>query len=152
MAMKEVELRSGTSEPTVLQTKPQKFHWALTALGIATILGLCYWGELVLAVMMLSVLLAFILAPLVDLLMRFHIPRGVAAFLSVLILLALVAGAVYYLSNQAFSFFQDLTQDTGKIRGEIVRFLQKAENIGQVAGKEQSTKACADDQSKATQG
>jgi predicted PurR-regulated permease PerM len=66
--------------------------------------------------------------------MRFHLPRGVAAFVSVLILLALAGGAVFYLSNQAFSFFQDLTQDTGKIRGEVVRFLQKAENLGRAAG------------------
>lgn len=87
---------------------------------------------------MLSVLLAFILAPAVDLLVRFRIHRGVAAFVSVLLFLAVIGGAVYYSSNQAFSFFEDLTQDTSKIRSEVVRFVQKAENIGGVAGKEQT--------------
>ncbi|PYV94352.1 MAG: hypothetical protein DMG89_25520 [Acidobacteria bacterium] len=133
MPREEIELRSSTQEDAVPHPKAQKFHWSLTAVGIATILGLCYWGELVLAVMLLSVLLAFILAPAVDLLMRFRIPRGVAAFVSVVIFLALIGGAVYYSSNQAFSFFQELTQDTGKIRSEFVRFLQRAENFGRVA-------------------
>ena len=50
--------------------KPQKPHWAFTAIGIATILGLCYWGELVLAVMLVSVLLAFILAPVMEFFIR----------------------------------------------------------------------------------
>ena len=133
MPREEIEIRSSAPDDAVVRAKPQKFHWSLTAVGIATILGLCYWGELVLAVMLLSVLLAFILAPAVDLLMRFRIPRGVAAFVSVVIFLALIGGAIYYSSNQAFSFFQDLTQDTGKIRSEFVRFLQRAENFGRVA-------------------
>jgi len=138
MSSQETELRSSTPEAAVRRPKSEKVHWSLTALGIATVLGLCYWGELVLAVMMLSALLAFILAPVVDLLTRFHIPQGVAAFVSVLILLALVGGAGYYLSNQALSFFQGLTQDTGKIRGEIVRFVQKAENLGHSTGRERT--------------
>ncbi len=50
--------------------KPPKPHWAFTAIGIATILGLCYWGELVLAVMLVSVLLAFILAPVMEFFIR----------------------------------------------------------------------------------
>jgi hypothetical protein len=33
-------------------------------IGIGTIILLCYYGELVLAVMLISVLLAFVLAPL----------------------------------------------------------------------------------------
>ena len=137
MPREELDIRSVAPDDVLPRPNPQKFHWSLTAVGIATILGLCYWGELVLAVMMLSVLLAFILAPVVDVLMRFRIHRGVAAFVSVLLFLALIGGAVYYSSNQAFSFFQDLTQDTSKIRSEVVRFIQKAENIGGVAEKEQ---------------
>ena len=68
--------------------KPQKPHWAFTAIGIATVLGLCYWGELVLAVMLVSVLLAFILAPVMEFLIRLHLPRGLAAAVAVILLLA----------------------------------------------------------------
>src|SRR5207245_2816957 len=46
MATDEIRLDS-TRTPEVAGSppKPAKFHWALTALGIATILGLCYWAE-----------------------------------------------------------------------------------------------------------
>ena len=76
--------------------KAQKSHWAFTAIGIAVILGLCYWGELVLSVMLASVLLAFILAPVMDLLTRLRLPRGLAAAIAVLLLLTVVNGIIYY--------------------------------------------------------
>src|SRR6266581_3658545 len=102
MATDEIRLDSTrTPEMAVSPPKPAKFHWALTALGIATILGLCYWAELVLAVMMFSVMLAFILAPVVDFLMRWRLPRGVAALISVILLVAIVAALLYYTSDRA---------------------------------------------------
>ena len=67
MAIDEAEIDRAPAPAVVLPPpKPQKPHWAFTAIGIATILGLCYWGELVLAVMLVSVLLAFILAPVME--------------------------------------------------------------------------------------
>src|SRR5262249_22045746 len=118
------------SETAVLQSGVSKPHWAMSAIGVATILGLCYWGELVLSTMMVSVLLAFILAPVVDLLMRLRLPRGVAAFVAVLLLLALVGVAVAYFSSQALSFAQDVARYAGKIRTELHSFWEKAETVG----------------------
>ncbi len=112
------------------QPKPQKPHWAFTAIGIATVLALCYWGELVLAVMLVSVLVAFILAPVMDLLIRLRLPRGLAAAVAVMLLLALLAGLVYYSSNQAIIFAQDLSQYTQKIRQGVSQVWQRAENLG----------------------
>src|ERR1700682_3183124 len=99
--------------------KPQKPHWAFTAIGIATILGLCYWGELVLAVTLVSVLLAFILAPVMELFIRLHLPRGLAAAVAVILLLTLIVGLAYYSSNQAITFVQDLSKYARTIRQEI---------------------------------
>ena len=59
--------------PPAPPPKPPKPHWAFQAIGIATILGLCYWGELVLAVMLVSVLLAFILAPVMEFFILLHL-------------------------------------------------------------------------------
>src|SRR5437773_11799542 len=76
MATDEIRLDSTrTPEMAVSPPKPAKFHWALTALGIATILGLCYWAELVLAVMMFSVMLVFILAVVVEFMLCSCLPR-----------------------------------------------------------------------------
>jgi predicted PurR-regulated permease PerM len=110
--------------------KPPKPHWAFSAIGVATVLGLCYWGELVLAVMLVSVLVAFILAPVMELFIRFHLPRGLAAAVAVILLLTLVAGLVYYSSNQAIIFVQDLSKYTQTIRQEISHVQQQAESLG----------------------
>jgi len=118
------------SETTVVRSAGDKPHWALSAIGIATVLGLCYWGELVLSVMMISVLLAFILAPVVELLMRLRLPRGAAAFVAVVLLLALFSLAAAYLSGQAISFAQEVAQYAGKVRGELKDFWEKAESLG----------------------
>ena len=121
------------------QPKPQKPHWAFTAIGIATVLSLCYWGELVLAVMLVSVLLAFILAPVVEWLMRIRLPRGVAAAVAVLLLLVVVAGIVYFSYNQADNFLQDLPKYTSTIREQVMRFRKKAETL-QALNPEQDNK------------
>jgi predicted PurR-regulated permease PerM len=114
----------------VPQPKPRKPHWAFTAIGIATVLGLCYWGELVLAVMLVSVLLAFILAPVMDFLIRARFPRGLAAAVAVILLLAVLAGLAYYSSSQAIVFGHDLSKYTRRIQREIYQVRQQAENLG----------------------
>jgi len=122
--------RPPVQAPVLPPPKPQKPHWAFTAIGIATILGLCYWGELVLAVMLVSVLLAFILAPVMELFIRLHLPRGLAAAVAVILLLSLIAGLVYYSSNQAIIFVQDLPKYTRTIRQEIPHVQQQADALG----------------------
>src|ERR1700730_1302461 len=116
--------------PGLAPPKPQQPHWAVTAIGMATILGLCYWGDLVLAVMLVSVLLAFILAPVMELFIRLHLPRGLAAAVAVIVLLSLIAGLVYYCSNQAIIFVQDLSQYMQTIRQEISQVRERAESLG----------------------
>jgi len=139
MAIDEAQIHeTRTPEPAASRSKPAKFHWSLTALGIATILGLCYWAELVLAVMMLSVMLAFILAPLVDFLMRWRLPRGVAALISVILLVAVIGALLYYTSNQAATFFQDVPQYAGKVRAAITDFRQRVESFGGLKSQEQT--------------
>lgn len=104
-------------------------HWALNIVGIGGILALCYYGETVLVIMLVSVLLAFILAPIVDLLMRIRLPRGLAAFVAIMLLLASVAGIVYYSYNQATTLFQDLPKYMSALREEATRFRKKAESL-----------------------
>src|SRR5260370_307886 len=64
MAIDEAEVtRTPLQAVAVPPPKPQKPHWAFTGIGIATVLGLCYWGEVVLAVMLGAGVLALFLAP-----------------------------------------------------------------------------------------
>jgi len=98
-------------------------------IGIGTIILLCYYGELVLAVMLISVLLAFILAPVVDLLQFFRLPRGVAAFVAVMIVVAGIGGIFYFSYNQAATLIHDLPKYAGQVREEVMRFRKSAESF-----------------------
>jgi predicted PurR-regulated permease PerM len=104
-------------------------HWALNAVGIGTTLAICYFAEKALAVILVSVLLAFILAPLVDILMRLHLPRGLAAAIAVILLMVVICGLVYFSYNQASSFLENLPKYTGKIHDEFQRLRSRAESL-----------------------
>ena len=104
-------------------------HSSMNIIGIAGILTLCYVGESVLVVMLVSVLLAFILAPIVDLLTYLRLPRGLAAAIAILLLLAALCGIVYFSYNQAATLLQDLPKYTSKVRDEASRFRKSAERF-----------------------
>ena len=101
----------------------------MNVIGIAGVLALCYYGEAVLAVMLISVLLAFVLAPVVDLLSLLHLPRGLAALVAIGLLLATITGIVYFSYNQALVFLQDLPKYTTTLREEVLRVRQQAESL-----------------------
>jgi predicted PurR-regulated permease PerM len=107
----------------------QRRHWAMNIVGIAGILALCYFGESVMVVMLVSVLLAFILAPIVDLLTYLRLPRSLAAVFAILLLLGALGGIVYYSYNQAATLLQDLPKYTSKVREEALRFRKSAERF-----------------------
>lgn len=116
--------RSSPSRP-----EPNRRYWALNIIGIGVVLGLCYFGELVLVVMLVSVLLAFILAPAVDFMMRARLPRSLAAAIALIFMTGLLVGIIYYSYNQAATLLQDLPKYADKIRDEIMRFRQQAEDF-----------------------
>jgi len=101
----------------------------MNAVGICALLALCHYGESVLVVMLVSVLLAFILAPVVDLLTYIRLPRALAAAIAILLLLTVIVGTVYYSYNQAASLFQDLPKYANRVREEVMRFRKQAENF-----------------------
>lgn len=104
-------------------------HWAMNVIGFCGILALCYYGEAVLAVVLVAVLLAFTLAPVVDLLTLIPIPRALAALIAILLLLGVICGVFYYSYNQAAVLMGDLPKYTAKLRTEVLRFRQQAEDL-----------------------
>jgi predicted PurR-regulated permease PerM len=83
----------------------------------------------VLVVLLISMLLAFILAPLVEFLQRTRLPRPLCSLMAVLVLLAVVSGLFYLSYNQAATFVQDLPKYSRKIKDELNRLRQKAESF-----------------------
>jgi predicted PurR-regulated permease PerM len=110
-------------------TRAPKRDWPQTIIAIGVVLTLCYVAELVLVVILVSTLLAFILAPIVDFLSRRRLPRGMSSLIAVLTLL-LLAYAVTYLSyNQAATFAQVLPKYSDRIRTSVMTFRERAESL-----------------------
>jgi predicted PurR-regulated permease PerM len=131
MAIEPAQLREALSPASspLVQREPRKPSWAQNVIGISALFALCYYGEIVLAVLMVSVLLAFILTPLVDVLCYIRLPRALSAGIAIAVLLAAIGGIFYLSYNQAASLVEDLPKYTGKIRQETMRFRQKAETF-----------------------
>ena len=83
---------------------------SLVILATATVLSLMYVAKLVLVVVLTAILMAFVLAPVVDGLARFRVPRSLGAFLAVFLLVVTV-GAVSYLSYaRALDFLSQMPE------------------------------------------
>jgi predicted PurR-regulated permease PerM len=120
-----------TSVPpaAVLPAPTQRRHWAMNVVGIAGVLALCYFGESVLVVMLISMLLAFILAPIVDLFSYIRLPRSLSAAIAILLLFAALGGIADFSYNQATTLVHDLPKYAGRVREEASRFRRSAERL-----------------------
>ena len=116
-------------EVAVARAHPRRKDWALQAVGIGAILAICYFGEETLFTILVSALLAFILAPLADLFTQLLLPRWLAAALSVGLLMAALAGAGYYGINQASNLLSELPNYSGQIRQKVSQITSKAHNL-----------------------
>jgi predicted PurR-regulated permease PerM len=104
-------------------------HWPQIIIAVGVVLTLCYVAELVLVVMLSSILLAFILAPVVDFFVQARLPRSLASLIAVLLLLGLLYGVSYVSYNQASNFIQVLPKYSDRIRSAVTSFQDRAEAI-----------------------
>jgi len=119
---------------------PRKHHWSLTLLGIGLIVVFAYYGESVLAVLFFSILLSFVLSPVVEALGYLHLPRGLAALVAVILMVGLLYGIVAASYSQAVIFVDALPKYSQKIRSILQPFRQQAERIektGEAVGEPQ---------------
>ena len=101
--------------------------------AVLAVLTACYFAKIVLVVLLLSVLLAFILAPLVDLMERVHLPRPLGAILAILLLAAGLGGMTYYGYSQAEGFVGQLPTYKERIQATWTRVQERAERIQKAA-------------------
>lgn len=130
MAVEDTPLQAESLELSAAQVPgSNRAHWAMNVLGIILLGAICSYGELVLVVILISVLLAFVLAPAVDLLQRLRLRRSVATLIAVLLLAAGMGEIFYYSYNQAVDFGDQFPYYAGKVRSEILQFRKKAESL-----------------------
>lgn len=112
-------------------------HWSLTLLGVGLIIMFAYYGESVLAVLFFAVLLSFMLSPVVQALEFLHLPRAMAALVSVVALMGILYGVTVASYNQAIIFAENLPKYSQKIRSVVQPFQRDAEKLektGEVVG------------------
>ena len=104
-------------------------NWPQLIIAVGVVLTLCYVAEFVLAVMLVSTLLAFILAPVADFFGGFRLPRSLSSLIAVLLLLGLIYGVTYASYNQAANFLQVLPRYSDRIRVSVMSFRERAESL-----------------------
>ena len=78
--------------------------FSLRIIAAAIILLFCYYAQGVVITLLLSILLAYCLDPIVEVLERGRIPRTIGSLVSVLLLVALLSGLGYTLWNRTSAF------------------------------------------------
>jgi predicted PurR-regulated permease PerM len=125
----QVTVDRGTAEELELRRMQRTQTTCLFILAVATGLALAYVAKLVLVVIFSSVLLAFVLAPVVDFGVRFGMPRAVSALLAILLLLGVVYGITVVSYSKAVDFAQDLPKYSREVRALGSKFQRKAEAL-----------------------
>jgi predicted PurR-regulated permease PerM len=115
--------------PSVARPRGEGGTWALTVMGIATILAICYFAQETLVVILVSALIAFILDPVADLFTRLRIPRPGAAALAVILMLAAIFGLTYLGINKASSLLEELPKHSSEIRQDFAKLTRKAHSL-----------------------
>ncbi len=102
---------------------------ALVILASAAVLCLIYVGKLLLVVILVSILLSFVLAPIVDLLVRFQVPRALAALLAVGLLVSALGLASYGSYSRALDFMHEVPKYKARIQAMGAKIREQAEQI-----------------------
>ena len=127
---------SRLAEKELEQKNERKLNASLRAGAIAqvilaatVILAVCYFAKLVLITLLVSILLAFMLEPLVSLLERIHLPRSAGAFLAVVLMLTATYAGSYFLYARAMSFVHELPKYSEKIRAHLAHVRQQTSEL-----------------------
>jgi predicted PurR-regulated permease PerM len=126
----------GEDSPGALTNTEQRRHAriqssSLAVLATGGLLTLMYVAKSVLVLILISVLLAFMLAPIVELCQRLRLPRSVGAMFAVLVMCSALYGVFYASYNQADQFMTALPKYSGNIRRVLNQVRARTERVRQ---------------------
>ncbi|ABF39560.1 protein of unknown function UPF0118 [Candidatus Koribacter versatilis Ellin345] len=123
----QVALDRSTAEELELRKMQKTQTTCLFILALATGLGLAYVAKMVLVVLFVSILVAFVLAPVVDFGVRFGVPRSLASLFAVFLLIGVIYGITFMSYSKGVDFMQDLPKYSRRIREVGQRWERRAE-------------------------
>jgi predicted PurR-regulated permease PerM len=103
--------------------------WALSVLGVGAILAFCYFAEEPLAVILVSMLFAFVLDPVVDFFTRMRMSRPFAAVTAVILTCAVLGGLAYLGLNKVAGLLEELPRHSVEIKQDFAKITRKAQKI-----------------------
>ena len=124
------EVHADPSEDVeVLQASIRAGSVAQIIVAVIAVVGLIYLLKLVLVTTLASLLLAFILEPLVGGLARMRIPRAFGALVSVVLMVGLAVGLIFFFYGRAVDFATQLPKYSGKIRSTLADLREQTNQI-----------------------
>ena len=124
-----VAATESAEEAEVLQASIKAGSVAQIVVAVIAVLGLIYLLKLVLVTTLTSVLLAFILEPLVGALVQIRVPRVAAALFAVVLLVGLAGGLTSFFYGRAVDFARQLPKYSGKIRSTLADLREQTNQI-----------------------
>jgi predicted PurR-regulated permease PerM len=118
-----------SEEMEVIQASIKAGSLAQIVVAAIAVLGLIYLLKLVLITTLTSLLLAFILEPLVSQLRRTGLPRWAGALLAVVLMVALAGSLTFFFYNRAVDFAAALPKYSGRIRDTLSTFRSQSKKI-----------------------
>jgi predicted PurR-regulated permease PerM len=100
-------------------------------LTILAVLAICYFAKVVLVTIFASILIAFILEPIVRLLQKIRIPRAIGSLVAVLLMLGILYGLSFFFYQRAVDFAHELPKMSGEIKKVVGKYQKNAEAIKQ---------------------
>lgn len=129
-ALSPPEDRADPSEDAeVLQASIRAGSVAQIVVAVIAVIGLTYLLKLVLVTTLASLLLAFVLEPLVSGLSRIRVPRAFGALLAVLLMVGLAVGLTFFFYGRAVDFATQLPKYSGKIRSTLAILREQTSQI-----------------------
>jgi len=127
--------------------------FSLRVIAAAIILLFCYYAQGVVITLLLSILLAYCLDPVVEVLERARLPRTIGSLISVLLLVALLSGLGYTLWSRTSQFASNwprysevLRKAVDTVESKLLRFEgQPAESSGTAQAEEQAKRSTIED-------
>jgi predicted PurR-regulated permease PerM len=125
-----------TAGPATLVDAERRRHariqsGSLAVLAVGGLLTLMYVAKTVLVLTLVSILIAFMLAPIVELCQRLRLPRSVGSMIAVLLMCGALYGVFYASYNQADQFMSALPRYSGSIRNVLNQVRLRAERVRQ---------------------
>jgi predicted PurR-regulated permease PerM len=104
---------------------------SMAVLAVGGVLTLMYLAKAVLILTLVSILIAFMLAPIVELCQRIHLPRSLGSMIAVLLMCVTMYGVFYVSYNQADEVVSELPKYSGRIRDVLNQLRLRAESVRQ---------------------